>query len=414
MPSFNITIEDSSPTIFYSQGWRAGHSSDDTLISSYSQSAFSVTNIKGAFLSFSFNGTAIGIFGGRRKNHGMYQVKLDDTLQPPSNGREADPGTLQVPLFSVDSLTQSLHNVTLTNLDDAYLDIDFITWRTMIGDKADDKFYINTFQDTNPSFTYLPTEADWAVVPRNIGSFMGGSGHATTNPRASLVYNFEGDGVSLYGPIGPDGSSYAVSVDDGLMRTFTANKEYYVPQSLLFHASSLGPGSHNLTLTYQENTQQQTFAIDYAAVYATTTLPHSTKTTSISKEAGAGSTGQQSTIGRPESQHIRLIIGLAVAVAILLITSGVLFTLFWRQRRMQGRWGRLTSETGTRAIPTIHTSHRLSDAESNSNRNRYRFQKSLATEAGSSRTHLTSNSGFTSTVRTPPHIGNPPEYTPNI
>lgn len=49
----------------------------------------------------------------------------------------------------------------------------------------------------------------------------------------------------------------------------STNQEFYTPQSLLYHATSLGPGSHNLTLTYQPNAPEQTFAIDYAAVFTT-------------------------------------------------------------------------------------------------------------------------------------------------
>lgn len=81
--------------------------------------------------------------------------------------------------------------------------------------------------------------------------------------------NLPGDGVSLYGPVGPDGASYVIKLDNGPMNNFTTKQEFFTPQSLLYHAASLGSGSHNLTLTYQPNAPQQTFAIDYAAVFRT-------------------------------------------------------------------------------------------------------------------------------------------------
>jgi hypothetical protein len=77
-----------------------------------------------------------------------------------------------------------------------------------------------------------------------------------------------GDGVSLYGPIGPSGSPYTVQVDDGPTRAFTTNKEFFAPQTLLYHTSSLGSGTHNLTLICQPNSAQA-FAIDFATVFTT-------------------------------------------------------------------------------------------------------------------------------------------------
>ncbi|KAF9462292.1 hypothetical protein BDZ94DRAFT_1166190 [Collybia nuda] len=270
MPSLNITIEDTSPVISYSTGWRAGHSSGDQSANRYSQSSFTVTNVQGATASFSFNGTSVGIFGAKRGNHGAYQVKLDSTLYPPNSGKANDPGIFQTPLFSAAGLSQGFHTVTLTNQEGSFLDIDFITWETTVGTNSSGNFYVNTVQDTSPSFTYLPSETDWGVPSKNIGSFMGGSGHATTKSGASLTYSFDvGESVSLYGPVGPDGSLFAVHVDGSSASAYTTVQEFYTPQSLLYHASSLGPGSHNLTLICQPINPQQTFAVDYAVVFTT-------------------------------------------------------------------------------------------------------------------------------------------------
>lgn len=150
MPSFQITIENTSPIIYYSPGWRAGHSSDDSLANlyglhpcstddpglwtycllvpsnRYSQSSFTVTNIQNAYASFTFNGTKVEIYGAKRSNHGLYQIKLDNTVYPPNSGSVPDPGIFQEPLFSVGDLAQGLHTVTLTNREGRYLDIDFV------------------------------------------------------------------------------------------------------------------------------------------------------------------------------------------------------------------------------------------------------------------------------------------------
>lgn len=82
--------------------------------------------------------------------------------------------------------------------------------------------------------------------------------------------NLSGDGVSLYGPVSLDGSPYSVQVDNGPTSTFNAQKEFYMPQRLLYHASSLGPGAHTLNLTCQPVVLRNICAIDYAIVFTTT------------------------------------------------------------------------------------------------------------------------------------------------
>lgn len=58
----------------------------------------------------------------------------------------------------------------------------------------------------------------------------------------------------------------------GPVRSFTAKNKLYTPQALLYHATSLGPGTHKLMLTLQMNAPNQKFAVDYAVVF-TTTVP---------------------------------------------------------------------------------------------------------------------------------------------
>lgn len=92
----------------------------------YSQSSFTVTNIEGASASFTFNGTGVEIYGAKRFNHGLFQVKLDNTPYPPSSGYAPDTGVFQEPIFSVGGLAPGLHTVTLINQEKKFLDIDFV------------------------------------------------------------------------------------------------------------------------------------------------------------------------------------------------------------------------------------------------------------------------------------------------
>ncbi|KDQ27513.1 hypothetical protein PLEOSDRAFT_28805, partial [Pleurotus ostreatus PC15] len=130
------------------------------------------SNTQDASLSFSFNGTAVEIFGAKRGNHGDYQITIDNVTST-SSGR-ADPSVFKTSLFSISNLAQGFHTVTLTNKptdnNHNFVDIDF----SRIG-KDKDNLVVKTFQDTDPSFSFSPSNA-WSNSPDQIGLFNGGSG----------------------------------------------------------------------------------------------------------------------------------------------------------------------------------------------------------------------------------------------
>jgi hypothetical protein len=105
--------------------------------------------------SFSFNGTAVWIFGAKRGNHGHYIVTIDNGQAERFDGyaptqSDGTDGVYQVvcflvsvqglvahrppqPLFSKTDLKDGFHTVVLSNDGGAdsgkpYVDIDFITW----------------------------------------------------------------------------------------------------------------------------------------------------------------------------------------------------------------------------------------------------------------------------------------------
>ncbi|KAJ7132777.1 hypothetical protein C8R43DRAFT_1023299 [Mycena crocata] len=312
MPRFNTTIEDYSPIISYSPDWRAG-SSQDNMASLYSDSSFTVTQVDGASASFVYNGTSFEIFGSKRVNHGFYQITVDGNAFSPNTGQAPDPGQFQVPLFSSPPLPQGTHTVTITNQGTSFVDIDFITWQSSVGGD-DESLIVNTIQDTDSSFVYTPANS-WGINPPSIGTYSGSSGHATATAGAFLTYTFEGDGVSLYGPVGPAGSPFTVSVDGGVSVSHTANKQFYQPQVLLYTAINLGEGKHNVKVAYQPSQPGQIFAIDYANVYTTSSLKPS------------GSNGSNAL---PSAAVAGIVIAL---LFILFILAGLLFFLRRRKAR---------------------------------------------------------------------------------
>jgi hypothetical protein len=69
-----------------------------------------------------------------------------------------------------------------------------------------------------------------------------------------------------------------VQVDGGATTQFTANKAFFAPQTLLFHANGLGKGSHIVKLTFDSVQSGQVFAVDYATVFTTPSLGGSSLT----------------------------------------------------------------------------------------------------------------------------------------
>ncbi|KAJ7680294.1 hypothetical protein DFH06DRAFT_973298 [Mycena polygramma] len=281
MPQFNTTVEDYSPIISYSADWRAGSSTSDSLADLYSDSSFTLTQADGGTATFTYNGTSFSIFGSKRANHGFYQVTVDGNAFTPENGAVADPGQFQVPLFSSPPLVQALHTVTITNQGTSFIDIDFITWQSSVG-SDDEQLIVNTVQDSDPAFAYTPPNS-WGTNPPSIGTYSGSSGQCVPSSRRVVSFiNHEysitrssGDGVSLYGPVGPAGSPYSVSLDGGAPVNHTANKQFYQPQVLLYTATNLGPGQHMVKVAYEPTQPGQIFAIDYANVYTAPSLQSS-------------------------------------------------------------------------------------------------------------------------------------------
>ncbi|KIM45457.1 hypothetical protein M413DRAFT_66291 [Hebeloma cylindrosporum] len=274
MPTLTITIEDTSPMIIYSgssgSDWRAGVSGDDNLADHYSQSSFTVTQTENAAMSFSFYGTGVQLYGAKRLNHGAYQVSIDSSVYPAVNGSVPDPGTFQTALFSTTNLTSGYHTVRMTNLEARYLDLDFITWQTSVG-QANEPLIATTVQDADSSCKYIP-EQQWSSSPANIGMFSGGSGHVTSIAGASVEFTFEVSTLALYGPVGPTGAPFSVQLDNNTANDFSSssNKQFYRPQMILFQASNLGGGQHTVKLTSEAwGNSSLTLAVDYAQVYST-------------------------------------------------------------------------------------------------------------------------------------------------
>ncbi|KAJ7746266.1 hypothetical protein B0H16DRAFT_1321151 [Mycena metata] len=172
MPQTNQTIDNISPLIVYTAGWQEGTAAD-VFASSYSNSTFTLTlcSTQGSYATFTFNGTAIWIFGAKRPNHGPYSVALDNIVT--FYDGYADPEIFQTPLFATQNLADTTHTVIITNQETNanvfFLDIDFITWTSAVGN-YNETITEKVFEDTTYAFSYQPAGA-WATETTALTGF---------------------------------------------------------------------------------------------------------------------------------------------------------------------------------------------------------------------------------------------------
>jgi len=344
MPTYNNTFEDYSPQIVYSSDWRAG-SSSDSLADLYSDSSFTLTQTDGGSANFMFMGTAVTIFGSKRNNHGLLQVIIDGNVFPAVSGKADDPGQFQVPLFASPLLNQGLHSVELTNQGSTFVDIDFITVQNSIG-QPNEPLIVNTIQDTDSSFSYNPPTM-WGTGVPNVGTYSGSSGHGTATPGSFVVFNFAGDSVYLYGPVGPAASPFGVSLNGAAPTKYSANKQFYRPQTLLYSATNLGPGKHQINVTYEPSQPGQILAVDYAEVYTTASL-------------GGTSNLSSSNSGDKNSSTLSggAIAGIIIALLFVLFVLAALIFFLRRRRQRKERStpfpATMSQNQGTAAGPMMY------------------------------------------------------------
>ncbi|TFK23062.1 hypothetical protein FA15DRAFT_670896 [Coprinopsis marcescibilis] len=351
MPSYLASYEDTAPFFTFNGPWRDANSMTDQNVTLFSENGYRVTNNTGASFSFDFYGTYVAIHGARRPAHGRYQVTVDGQAFPPQSAlAPAEAREYQVALFET-NLSKAFHTVELTNIEDRFRDVDFVSWEASVGGD-DEPLIVNTIQDTHPAFTYDPPE-QWTTQPPRFTLFSGSSGHGTNFIGGSATLMFSVNAIALFGPSGPNCANvYNVQVDDGPTRSFAAERSQFRARQLMFYRGNLGPGQHVVRVSHEASQRADQFlAIDYAEVYTTPSLGGSYpvldaqpivsviggNTITIQNTAFVPvSTGSTTApIARSASAPVGLIVGLALTstVALLaLLAFAFIFRLYRRQR----------------------------------------------------------------------------------
>ncbi|KAF9244860.1 hypothetical protein BU15DRAFT_85715 [Melanogaster broomeanus] len=312
MPLITTLIDDKSPLILYDASWAPG-TSGDSLADQYYLGTFTTNEVTDGKATFSFNGTAVWIYGAKRSNHGTYTIELDNASYANNNGDSTN-ALFQQSLFNMMNLIN-----TATSSTNMYVDIDLIVWQSEVGN-AGDQLDTEIVQDTDPRFQYqLPA---WGTTSSsvNFNLFSNGTGHSTQTYDASATFTFTvrfwpGEAVTLFGPTGPSNGPYTVQLDGGETVTYNASTSLTNYGVTLYHADNLGPGQHQMVLTNMPSTNGQSLSIDYAKLW------------NLSSES---SPNTSSSSGSPNTLSPGAIVGIVIPAVAAVLAAGAAFFFYRR------------------------------------------------------------------------------------
>ncbi|KAJ7100078.1 hypothetical protein B0H15DRAFT_877350 [Mycena belliarum] len=127
----NRTMEETDPALKYTGTWGNNTSPN------FSGGGTTFTNGDNATMSFTFNGSAVYVFGDKKNDHGLYSVVLDGGVPQVFNGVSGCGGAFgmtceqQKPTlkFFASNLNASSHTLTIMNhpgVNNSYLDLDSV------------------------------------------------------------------------------------------------------------------------------------------------------------------------------------------------------------------------------------------------------------------------------------------------
>lgn len=250
MVAFNVSTDDASPLISYSPvGAWTDSPCNDLSAMLYSQQSWHTSSSYGASATFHFNGTGIWFFGARRPDYGPYNISIDG--HSVSGNAQSQELSFQQLLGGRSGLSNGPHTAVFTNTGSgSFIDLDSIVFETETGSADSAVMTQTTMDDTSPAITYLPSQEDW--IFDNMQGWFNDTLHFTQTAGAQAQFTFVGDAVAIYGTVSPFLADYAVTTD-GVTQCFQSRSQGLASNVhmdiLLYFASSLTSGPHNLTLT---------------------------------------------------------------------------------------------------------------------------------------------------------------------
>lgn len=177
MTGLGITIDDQNPLINYQPpgAWTRHNSNTDGNANNFYGNTYAQTKQLGATMTFTFEGVGVAVYGSKNVDHGDFTVNIDGNNRRQSGNRTvAQTALYQTPLFLDDSLATGPHTLTILNLQEAILDIDYITWTSSVNQDKGGTLVRSVVDDADPAFHYQANV--WTSTPSNLSTFYGGTG----------------------------------------------------------------------------------------------------------------------------------------------------------------------------------------------------------------------------------------------
>ncbi|WWC64623.1 uncharacterized protein I303_107234 [Kwoniella dejecticola CBS 10117] len=267
-----ITLDDPSPMFRYGGVWVRSHEDDDRRKDYFGQSYYS-TNNTNDWVSLTFNGTGITVYGAKRSDHGMYKVRMDDVDIATSDGYSSNPLFQQAFYTAEDLSADREHTIIFTNTPSEgtdsvmrnTIDIDYAVIKTA----TTGTIHTSTFDDTSSTFSY--TGSNW-VRGTASDDYYATTRMVSRDAGDVMQFAFSGTSVALFGGVNFDHSNFTVVLDGVQIPNSLYNGTYFGlrPQTLLWTANNLPEGPHSLSLTNIGGGKRgQYFDFDYAIVNST-------------------------------------------------------------------------------------------------------------------------------------------------
>ncbi|CAK5267184.1 unnamed protein product [Mycena citricolor] len=263
--SYDVVIDDTSPLLTYNGGHWSQNQSSDAYGASYTMTTWQNDSVQ-----LTFEGTKVLVNGSRSTFGSNFTVNLDGKPDLLSAQTTSGFQSFSTTIYDSGVLVPGQHTLEIINDSWDTLDIDSITYSCSIKHHGDETSELSTttVDDTSSAFTYLPHGA-WDVSSPNLPSFKYATGHSINLANASVNFTFSGDAVSIYGTTGPNHARYSVLRENRPTLSYSATKDLYSAQVLLYFGSGFGEGNHTVTLVTDEPGM---FEMDYATVHSSSSL----------------------------------------------------------------------------------------------------------------------------------------------
>ncbi|WWC71962.1 uncharacterized protein I206_105921 [Kwoniella pini CBS 10737] len=319
----NITIDDASPQFQYysaNNTWSRNHVGDD-LTSKYFKQTFRATFTEGDYVTLTFNGTAIAIYGAKRANHGYYSTQLDGGTIQFQNGNSLNP-QIQALIYQAAGLrADQEHTITLKNTpsknniapkpgDEWWFDIDF----AVVTVPTQGEVFTTTYDDSSSAVEYFGS--GWAQGNPN-KDYYNTTARVSNKPTDLMRLSFNGSSIQVFGGLYTDHGNYSIVLDNGSEQKYNGTYFQLEPQTPLYTASNLTDGPHTLQMINLGGTAGNFLDFDYAVVNSTINpsgqTHNTTGTNTTSSNSGADhSSSSSSNVGPIVGGVVGGVVGLAL------------------------------------------------------------------------------------------------------